>query len=54
MILFVNWFTANLLMFLTTLSLLGIPIFIAIYAFRKRTGPEADKEAYTEQHSTEG
>ncbi len=44
--LLVNWFTANLLMVLTVLVLIGIPLFITLYAFGKKTGAEADKEAY--------
>ena len=49
----VNWFEANLLMFLTVLALFGIPIFITIYAFRKREGPEADIEAYEKENEEE-
>ena len=48
-LLLVNWFEANLLMLFTTLALIGIPLFIGVYVFSKRTGAEADKEAFEEQ-----
>ncbi|HMO39190.1 MAG TPA: hypothetical protein PKC76_06215 [Saprospiraceae bacterium] len=40
----INWFQANLLMFFTTLVLLGIPVVIAIIIFSQKT-KKTDQES---------
>lgn len=46
MITLINWGTANLLVALTMLSLVIIPVVALVVAFRKRSGADADKEAF--------
>ncbi len=45
----VDWLQANLLMLFTTLCLISIPAVILIVAFRKYSGPNADKDAFEKQ-----
>jgi len=45
----VNWLESNIMVFITLLLLFAIPVIIGFYVFRKRTGPEADIEAYEEE-----
>ncbi len=39
---------SNITVFITLLILFALPIIIGLYVFTKRTGPEADFEAYEE------
>jgi hypothetical protein len=40
---------SNITVFITLLILFALPIIIGLYVFTKRTGPEADYEAYEEE-----
>lgn len=53
MITLINWGTANLLVALTMLSLIIIAVVVLVVAFRKRSGPNADKEAFDKAQNNE-
>lgn len=46
MLFLINWTVANLLTGLTMLCLILIPVVALYIAFRKRSGADANKEAY--------
>lgn len=43
-----NLLESNIMVFITLLILFALPIIIGFYVFTKRTGAEADFEAYEE------
>ena len=44
----INLLESNIMVFITMLLLFALPIVIGFYVFTKRTGAEADIEAYEE------
>jgi len=53
MITLINWGMANLLVALTMISLIIIPVVALVVAFRKRSGANADKEAFDKTHGNQ-